>query len=170
MKIPKQWIHIGSREINSNEFDSVRNVPLFPKPTGGLWASPLTLSSPYRSDWHKLCMNLWGKSRKKHSVLFEFKKNAKIFVIDSQGDLIQLIEEVGKAHDPLAEQLPFRRYCNIDFENAQNSYDVIYLTARGQYQTRNPLLKEEYNLYGWDCESCLILNMDVIHRQIPASL
>ena len=45
-----------------------------------------------------------------------------------------------------------KRY--LDFEKIAENYDAIWLTEKGMQETRwsNP------DLYGWDCETFLILN------------
>jgi len=42
-----------------------------------------------------------------------------------------------------------------DYEECATRYDAIHLTDRGQWATR---MTHPKNLYGWDCESVLILN------------
>lgn len=53
----------------------------------------------------------------------------------------------------------------IDFEKivVGNVYDAIKLTDKGQVETRF----SRNNLYGWDCESMVILNPDIIVNQKP---
>lgn len=171
MNIPTQWLHIGTHIIDKEQFKPIKNIPLFPKPDGGIWASPLQLNETYRSDWHQFCMGVWGKTMNQKGVVFSFKRNSRFYVIDTHKDLIGLTEKTGIATDALTEQLSvFMKRSHVDFEKATKLYDVIYLTQQGQYETRTPFQNREYNLYGWDCESCLILNPDVIETQLPISL
>lgn len=166
MKIPKQWLHIGMNFIDTKQIYPIKNEPLFPKPIGGLWASPFELGSEYYSDWQRFRDEVWGNEKKEKGVIFRFEKNARIYVIHTQQDLIQLIQKVGYGKSPL----PFMTNVTIDFEKAKEVYDVIYLTKQGQIETRNPFVNREYNLYGWDCESALILNPEVIGNQMPVLL
>ena len=47
----------------------------------------------------------------------------------------------------------------IDFKEASKTWDAIFLTEKGQRETR---FTHPKNLYGWDCESVLILNSNII--------
>ena len=52
-----------------------------------------------------------------------------------------------------------------DFEKVALEFDAIHLTTRGMMETRfTPF--ETPDLYGWDCESVLVLNRDVIVVEI----
>ena len=57
----------------------------------------------------------------------------------------------------------------IDYEEMAKEYDAIWLTVNGQWDTRLPEMDGNYdidgssiNLYGWDCESLLILRKECI--------
>lgn len=166
MKIPEQWLHIGTDAIERHKFRPIINRMGMPKAYGGLWASPYRLNADYYSDWQEFWHREMGVTGRHDAVIFSFKKAARIFVIDTQDDLIRLIDEVGAAESIL----PLRSLKQIDFENAKNHYDVIYLTEQGQWETRMPFERMEYNLYGWDVESCFILNYDVIENQRSMSI
>ena len=51
-------------------------------------------------------------------------------------------------------------WARLDFENIARSYDVLHLTARGEASTR--FIFQEYSLCGWDVESSLTFNLNVI--------
>ena len=166
MKIPKHWLHIGTNELTIQQFKKPHNHPFLSKPRGGIWASPFWLDDSYHSDWHEYMFGIWGKSRRLKGVVFSFKENTRFYVINSQQDLIELIDKVGKTQSPL----PVTFNVGINFENAMNAYDVIYLTEQGQNETRMPFQNTEYNLYGWDVESCVVLNPHVIEEQMPLTI
>jgi hypothetical protein len=114
--------------------DSKRTV--VPKPRGGLW------SSPVNSEWGWAD---WCKSANYGSLdsWFEFKFNGRVYVIDSHKDAMCMpwvSNGCGKY---------------IDFEQMVNSYDAIHLTVKGEYDTR---YVDNCSLYGWDCESVLVMN------------
>jgi len=48
----------------------------------------------------------------------------------------------------------------LDFEQLSKTYDAVWLTYNGERKTRysNP------DLYGWDCESVLILNKNSVYQ------
>ena len=52
-------------------------------------------------------------------------------------------------------------FFNIDFEKMSKKFDAIYLTEQGEYKTR---FIDRYSLYGWDCESILIMNKNIIKQ------
>lgn len=97
------------------------------------------------------------------SVIIDFKDDVKFFVIDSQEDLIELINIIGEATSELIKIIP-SIWKIPNFEVAAEVFDVIYLTNEGQWKTRMPFQNHEYSLYGWDCESTLILNFDCIEK------
>lgn len=50
----------------------------------------------------------------------------------------------------------------LNFELLSQDYDMIHLTANGERVTRNCDVDYPVCLYGWDCESVLILNQKII--------
>jgi hypothetical protein len=56
-----------------------------------------------------------------------------------------------------------------NFEKAAEKYDMIYLTKKGERDTRLPWIKREYNFYGYDCECGILLNYK-IRSQKPIKL
>jgi hypothetical protein len=49
-----------------------------------------------------------------------------------------------------------------NYERAATLYDIIYLTEKGQRETRFPSANCNFNLYGWDVETVLINNLNCI--------
>lgn len=167
MYIPEKWLHIGTNRLTVKSFTPIKNDPVVPKPHGGIWASSLLFHQDYYSHWQEFSINTFGKRKKdKQGVIFSLKRNARIYVIDTQEDLMNLVKEVGIAKSPI----PYLNTVLVDFERAQQFYDVIYLTRKGEVETKRPLVHREYNLCGWDVESCLIMNPYVIGRQLPVTL
>lgn len=143
MKVP-ELIHYGNDKFEHSLFKPIENNNI--KPRGGLWTSPV--SSKW--GWKNFCRQegFWVETLKK-SFKLKLKKDSSVFIIDSYQDLTKMIF---KKH----------KYCNlhiIDFEKISEKYDAIWLTVKGQKETR---LSEPYNLYGWDVESVLILNKESI--------
>lgn len=160
--IPKQWLHIGSAELKAELFNEVQNELGMVKPRGGLWASPLHERGEHLSPWQRCAKNM-GFKVDGEGCIFELTSDARVYIIDTLADLIQLLDEF---EAPPLLDLPFLPK-TIDFEAVRHVYDVLYLTENGQYATRLPLQNRDYNLYGWDCESCIILNFDAIGQQEP---
>lgn len=133
-------IHYGSKEFDPDKFNPVNNHGV--KPRGGFWASPVNS----KHSWKEWCLdNQFGLSRLETS--FEFVFDGNTFVIDCVKDCEGL---------PMWELMP--SYAFIDFEAMAEKYDAVYMTTYGEWDTRF----SNYHLYGWDCESVLIMNPSTI--------
>lgn len=134
------------RKFDLSKFNCIQNNPGFPvKPSGGLWASPVESSWGWR---HWCESEEWGVDRLGES--FEFDYEGSFVVIDSLPDLESL---------PVNEFILFGLY--PDFEAIErHGADAIHLTEKGQDETQfgNP------NLYGWDCESVLVMNPSLVRQ------
>ena len=130
----KQFLHVGTKELFSNLTAKIydgdvptdiekQNNPSDLKPFSGLWAS----------DFTSINFNPWiDKLLTKNSVTFSIRRNgknvfdacvitlkedAKIFVIDSQ-----------KAIDELIEKYPNKNYYNwFSYEKLSQDYDGLYI-------------------------------------------
>jgi hypothetical protein len=146
-------------------FYPIKNIPFFIKPSGGLWLSPFTPLRKFKSGWHEWCFDIWGESYESGSII-TLPNNTRTYIIDSQRDLIDFIDDVGI---PIESQM-FSHFWKIpDFEKAAEKYDMIYLTEKGQRDTRHPWANREYNLYGWDVHGGILLNYKV-RSQRPIKL
>lgn len=124
------------KQFDPDKFKPVKNKS-FVKPEGGLWSSPVNSNYGWRE---------WCKSESfgnlSHHFKFHFEGN--VFVIDSCAD---------------AARMPWLTFYGSikypDFEKMVSlGYDAIWLTEKGQQETRFG----EPSLYGWDCESVLVMN------------
>lgn len=134
-------IHYGSSHFEMSRYHPIRewSVIGWTKPLGGLWTSPVNSKFGWRqwceANQYKDDFNEW----------FKLKYNGNTIVIDSVKDLDKLPWKTSEKiltyprFEPLMEQ----------------GVDAIFLTERGQWKTR---LSHPKNLYGWDCETVLILN------------
>lgn len=164
MKMPKRHIILGKTELSKDKFIPIKNRIGFVKPEGGLWASPYTPNKEYISAWHEWCVGEdFSSGLSNNAVIIDFKEDIKFFVIDSQEDLMELFNIVGEAQDELTSIIS-SVWKVPNFEIAADIFDVIYLTEEGQWKTRMPFKNHEYSLYGWDCESILIMNFDCIEK------
>ncbi len=137
------YIHYGHKKFEKDKFIEIQNQ-LFNKPIGGLWAS--SLNSKY--GWKE-----WNESEKLvecnefNSFKFQLKKDARILEIDSHEVVLKLPVQ-GKYDMSCCMLL-------IDFEKIKNSYDAIEFLVTKDRQLY-------WDLYGWDCDSILILNKECI--------
>jgi hypothetical protein len=153
IKLSTQLI-TGKNFLCKKAFKEVENDYI--KPLGGLWSSTYRPNEKYPSEWVEWCsLESFCLERLKFGLTFEFKKNIKTFKIDNGNDLTILKKKIGLF--AIHKSLNFLK--NLNYEQACKYFDVIYLTSKGQIETR---YLELPNFYGWDCESCFILNFDCI--------
>lgn len=144
------FIHYGADAFDSDKFYPIKNS--WVKPSGGLWASPKTSDR----GWEYFCrIEDYKPESLNKSFEFKIKKNSRVCVIDSLFDLHRL-----PSYD--TEGLYPRKY--LDFEKLEIDYDAIWLTWNGQCETRMPpeILGCQFDLYGWDVETLLVMNKDII--------
>lgn len=154
------WISYGAEQYDPLKFKPIDytdpGAVLNNKPWGGLWACP-------ENDilsWHNWCKseNYFTNSLNK-SFKFKLKPKAKIYVIDTEEDLVNISTSlrygfmVGQGY-----------YC-IDFERLlREGYDGIYVTDNAVIKLRRTCGKNEnvIGLKSWDVESLCVFNPDVI--------
>lgn len=145
----KIFIHQGSDIIDETIRIKPREFRRMSKPDFGFWVAPEI--EGYVSTWDKWCQDedycLPHRDNDK-IIKMKIKPSARILIIDSYEDLEKVFHEY-----PLAE-------CHqLDWVKISENYDAVYLTEEGQYSTR---MTTPLNLYGWDLESAVIFNYDVI--------
>lgn len=153
----KKYIHYGSKSYNPEKFSEIKNYPLtcrFQKPEGGLWASAIDANY----GWIDFCENeacdvfCENQYNRDNNFTFTLTEDANILHIFSKEDVINLpIIELREYED-----LPLFDTVYLDFEAlVKMGYDAIEAHLSdgiGIYHL----------LYGWDCDSILIMNKDVI--------
>ena len=110
------------------------------KPWGALWTSPAGSSH----SWAEWCQDNGHRLNKLAVVVTLDVSLERALVIDSQADLLKM------------DWRQDGRYSYPDWESMANrGVDVVHLTANGLNATR-------YELYGWDCESVVVLNSQAV--------
>ena len=131
--------HYSESDYSKAKFNPISDIPFRNKPGGGLWTSPVDSEHSW-VDW---CESVNFRACDKY---YDVDFYGKLLTIDNERDLDLLpwIEHEGRHF------VSFQALCALGF-----TYDAIHLTAKGERETRfsNPL-----SLYGWDCETVLILN------------
>ena len=155
-----RYIHYGASEFHKELMLPISNRPMFVKPYGGLWASPV--DSP--RSWYDWCMgNNWGKNELEESFSFALTDNAKILHLFSVKQLEGLPRAKAASKDleflydhDLMVYLDFeameKEYDGIELHLSEENWDDIEGFGSGLY----------YKLYGWDCDSILLFHDDVI--------
>jgi hypothetical protein len=142
-------VFCGDVAPRPEQFDPVTNGErrFHPKPKGGMWLCPAT--SDYR--WKRWCIeNQYNDDVYRQEWTLKVKEGTRFLVIDTHSDLVELLAEYGT--ETVLERTYFLSEWSIDFEKIATDYDGIWLTERGQWETR----LTEPNLYGWDLESILV--------------
>ncbi len=141
----KTYIHYGHRYFEPDIFVEVENV-CWNKPIGGLWASDINA----KYGWNNWCKDEdYCECKEENSFRFTLKENSKVLVISSHDDLNKLPLE-----DGVPEYINDRSLC-IDFEKLKRKYDAIEVLISEDHRLY-------YDLYGWDCDSILVLNKECI--------
>ena len=153
----KEYIHYGHKYFDINKFDQIKNETLWVKPCGGLWAS--AVDSKY--GWNKFNEdNRCKECDEQNSFKFTLKENSNVFHIYSVTDL-SLLPRVELNKDLYAAS---KHTFFIDFENALYSgIDAIELHLSEEKDKHNGIMTGLYYLlYGWDCDSILIMNPEIV--------
>lgn len=154
----------GITRFEKFRFQPIKNA-LQNKPYGGLWSSTYMPKSKYCSDWIRFCrIEKFYTHLLNTGTLFNFKKNTRIFHINSSEDFQEFLDIIGKIN---VFDFPFETnltYC-INFEKASKYFDVIHLSKTGQLETKYISMIDfdiSNTLNSWDCECCLTMNFDCI--------
>ena len=154
----KEYIHYGHKYFDINLFNKIKNVHLWTKPSGGLWASPVDAEW----GWKDYCdSEQFRDCNKDNCFKFTLTKNARVFHIYNVKDLGKLPKQYLRPEDYTSI---IDKYI-LDFECISNSgdYDAIELHLSEETDIPDGHLQGlYYALYGWDCDSILIMNPDII--------
>ena len=151
----KKYIHYGHSSFDRNLFKPIRNREMWVKPDGGLWAS--ATDSGY--GWKDWCEdNFFREGRLQKSFTFTLSENAKVIHLRSVDDLEALPDQ------KLLEYLGKPLWKTIDFEKLlADGVDAIELHLSEEDLSNRDFMEGLYwELYGWDCDSILIMNPDVV--------
>ena len=144
-EIMREFIHYGHKEFNPKMFVNITNRILHSKPNGGLWASDINAKYGWK-DW---CEETeFRECHTDNSFAFCLTPCAKILTINSVKDLEVLPvfkEEIYNASI----------WCSLDFGQIARNYDVIEVNISEDSDLY-------YKLYGWDCDSIVVTNPNVI--------
>lgn len=146
------YIHYGATAFDPSKGFPIKNVKWWPKPKGGLWASRKNATF----GWKNWCTeNEFRECDPANSFEFTMKDESRIVVINTIAQLRRLPEVKDDHRLGLS-------YC-IDFEKCLRSgIDAIELCWYGdEYQS---LVNGDlyFELYGWDCDSIVVLNQEAI--------
>ena len=137
-------IHYGATYFNRGLVKPIRNN-IF-KPNGGFWTSPIESNH----SWKQWCDDQgFRECIESNSMKIRLEEDARVLIIDSASKLRSL---------PRVGTSPIN---SIDFKKLSKIYDAIWLTEIGERTTR---FSSIVSLYGWDCESVLIMNPNCCYQ------
>ena len=149
-----KYTHIAAfqfhSELDLGEIEPIRNRN-FVKPYGGFWLS-------IDEDWERWCSSEEPEWLEGHRYSITLKDDARILRVDSASALESLPKQIPEMFQGMpAELLSFvlEQDTFLDFEEIAKHYDVLEVYAgsgEGLYSA----------LYGWDCDSAIVLNPAVI--------
>lgn len=139
-----QYIHYGHDKFEKGKFQEIKNIPHNNKPYGGLWASRKNTNAGWKSWVLGNDLDIGNFST---SFEFSLKKDAKVLIIDS----LEVLRDLPSSEsDVTMMQLGL-----LDFEKLSKDYDAIEVLISKDRRLY-------FHLYGWDCDSIIIMNPDII--------
>lgn len=156
----KEYIHWGHRNFDKNQFRKIENEKEWVKPIGGLWASPVDAKYGWK-DWND--DNEFKHYQEDCFFKFILSNDAKVLHLYHANDLKDLPKQDSR----------IKSYECLDFETLSETYDAIELhlseDKANEYDYRNNHTLY-WALYGWDCDSIIITNPDIVIPEIPKGI
>lgn len=147
MKDNTIYIHYGHSSYNKSEFTPIRNIYGLTKPRGGLWAS--AVDAPY--GWKQWCeQEDFRDCNNEDSFKFKLSQKAKVLHIKKVEDC-DFLPQIPRP----TKQTIFGWFCP-DYEKLMKSgFDAVEVHISDDYGLY-------HKLYGWDCDSIVVMNKDVV--------
>lgn len=185
----KTYVHYATFQKDSNKFkfdkkyfDKIINRNFISKPKGGFWASPVNA----KRGWEKWCADEepeWIENVP--SYTFTLKNNSNILYLKNILEIKDLLENYseyflniefpeyfckGVNLSPNHFKNAFLRFLeNYNFSKYEGScycptvcFDFEKMLADGIDAVEIEIDELYYALYGWDCDSILIMNPDIV--------
>ena len=149
------FISLGFKELKRELFDEPLNGNALNKPKGGLWASSF-IDDRRISHWHYACSDMELDKELNYGVKFNLKQDARVYVIDNEENALEFFDKYNEIRYS-------SRLSDIDWKKVREDYDAVYLTHNGLRETKFSFTAMTF--CGWDCESIVILNFDIIENQ-----
>ena len=139
------YIHYGHKKFDVDKFVMPKSRPLMNKPIGGLWAS----RTDTKFGWKHWCeQEAFCWCNDDISFKFQISDNANILYINCVADVDKLPDQ--------ETDLSLTCLKTVDFEKLiADGIDAIEFNLSKDWDLYMAL-------YGWDCDSTLILNPNII--------
>ena len=135
----KTYRHYGAMRFDSEKFSPAKNIEHWIKPHGCLWACDIE-----SNDWYGYCYeNDWENQCEEY---FDFTLAEETRLLELRGM---------KDFEALAEKYFISESKNLDFEQISMDYDALYVELDHELY---------WALYGWDIDSLLVFNPNVIRE------
>lgn len=159
------FIHYGTAVFDPTRFKEVKNRSEFivnkPIPHTGFWAT--LYQSPDMNSWKDWCEgNNFYTEKLKDFFTFFLKEDAKILEIQTQNDVDKFVRSKYQ-QKPVGYERRFyykdQEYpdAHPDFEMLSKDFDAMYVKEFGNVNSGT-----HWQFYGWDCDSLLIFNPQII--------
>lgn len=143
-----RYIHYGCKSFDENKFNPIKNQSISTKPLGGFWASPMDTSYGW-SDWCRSEKPHWCN----YGVYFTFR-------LSDKANVVHIRNEKELSEMPVVEKSLINGVVCIDFEKMLNDgVDAVELHLMDKGNLNHGLF---FALYGWLCDSILIMNPKII--------
>lgn len=146
------YIHYGAKQFNPRLNFPIKNECCWVKPKGGLWGSRKNASF----GWKEWCSREEFRDCKDDgSFEFVLRDQSKIAVVSTLAQLRRLPN--------IKNSSPFYSAYLIDFERCLRlGIDAIELCWYGEEFKEIASGDLYFELYGWDCDSIVVLNPDAV--------
>lgn len=158
------YIHYGSDKFDRTRFGPIKNRAIpWVKPEGrsGLWACRVDAEN----SWKEFCEQdaLWP-DRIKESFKFKLSKKAKVAYLNKPSDCDKLPLYKNNIDSTFFDRT--ERFINFEecLKQGIDAIEVVDIWGRENPDHYDYMETLYYALYGWDCDSILILNPDIVEE------
>ena len=142
----KTYIHYGHTAFMPEQFCPIRNRYGFTKPYGGFWASPKDAERGWK-DWCEA--EGFRECKESNAFCFTLRDDAHVLTIVNT----EQVRSIPQQHNTIFTSLLWK---SLDFEALEQSgVDAVEVSLSADWNLY-------YELYGWDCDSILIMNPEII--------
>ena len=163
-RMSEVYVHYGcsAKDFHPDKFKRIKNIPFSAKPAGGFWASPAGGRGSHPFGWEDFCRRDGYRPRAglDHKFFFCLDAGAWIFRIEGRKDF-DLLPKIRDGNGAFTREAEF-----VDFgECFRRGVDAIIYSYSALHSWGKDMEDEmDRNMLGWDCDSILILNPDIILR------
>lgn len=154
------YIHYGSDKFDKAKFGKIKNQKYpwnKPDHSTGLWASRVDA----KYSWKEWCEdNDFNTDELTKSFKFTISPSANVYTIAKPVDVIGLPDHIDEEYDN-----PYSHDKHIDFEKCLelgiDAIEIVDICGKNSNYRFGDFTVYD-TMYGWDCDSILILNPDII--------